>query len=147
MIPIDQKIAENDTNLAMFQTLKMVQQTADFSTVATGQKNVNSTSEAIEYKIEAASTPEDGPYILTRKSEKDTDKTTIAKYIKFAWFKRVPRETVKTTSTGNTIIYGTGPSVVVVHLEFENQKIGKTAESGYRVVYDTSFRLRGSAIH
>lgn len=134
-----------DGDLADYQTLIIVQQTADFSRVASGPHHIVSTAKRITYKFEVPEVPEQGPYVLTRQTDGDAP-VVVAKRIQFGWFQREMAEKIERVNNRPVVTFGRGPRVVTARVELEAAKVGTRSQHGYKVIQETAFQLRGSPL-
>jgi hypothetical protein len=144
-LPVSRKLKEGDVDISNFQTLKLLVQEPDFSTIPTGKFHLSHNDRVIEYRLEK--NKDEKSYRLMKFLDNSQDGIVVAKRIKFGYFKREPSERIIGGGSSPKIEYGTGPSVVQVYLEFEGSKIGKKSEHGYVVKYKTAFKLRGNGIN
>lgn len=141
LVDVSRAVAPADGDLAQFHRLELVKQSPDFSRVAGGDRNVECAEEKVAFEFRKRE-GKDGPYVLVRAGGADGAERMVAKSIKFGYFKRVPFQETKVVAGKQVSVYGTGPSVVQVHLELMNEREGKK-DAGYRVAFDTSFQIRG----
>lgn len=141
LVPVTREVKPGDGDLADFLRLDLVKQSPDFGVVAGGDRNVECAEEKVAFEFKAKAGP-DGPFVLVRSAGEGAPEGIVAKNIKFGYFKRVPFQETKMVAGKPVSEYGTGPSVVQVHLELMNEREGKK-DVGYRVAFDTAFQIRG----
>jgi hypothetical protein len=142
---VNRIIKSTDSDINDFQKLRLISQEPDFTTIATGNKNLIHKDKIIEYSFEK--NKDNNTYRLVKKYDGNSKGIKIAGKIKFGYFKREPREKITGTGSNMKIVNGMGPSVVQVYIELENPKIGKNSKTGYMVKYKTAFKIRGNQIN
>jgi len=138
---VTREVKPGDPDLADFLKLDLFAHTPDFSVVASGERNVECKESSVSFEFKSKEGPE-GPYVLLRSTAEEPDPKVVAKRIKFGYFKRTPFYETKMQAGRRVEIYGTGPSVVQVHLELANADQSGRGE-GYKVAFDTAFQIRG----
>ena len=141
LVDVKRVVRPTDTDLADFLKLALVRHTPDFETPAGGDRNLEAKETKVAFEFRKV-TDATGPYILTRQAEGDPQPRIVAKNIQFGYFKRVPFWETKWVGGHKVNVYGTGPSVVQVHVDLSNpDQSGRAA--GYKVAFDTAFQIRG----
>ena len=138
---VTREVKPGAPDLADFLKLDLFIHTPDFSVVAGGERNVECKESAVSFEFKPKEGA-DGPYVLLRSTNEAPDPKVVAKRIKFGYFKRTPFYETKMQAGKRVEIYGTGPSVVQVHLELANTDQSGKGE-GYKVAFDTAFQIRG----
>ncbi len=138
---VTREVKPGDADLADFQRLDLFTHAPDFSVVASGERNVECKESSVSFEFKRKEGA-DGPYVLLRSTGEVPEPKIVAKRIKFGYFKRTPFYETKMQAGKRVEIYGTGPSVVQVHLELANADQSGRGE-GYKVAFDTAFQVRG----
>lgn len=141
LVDVSRQVKPGDPDLDAFLKLDLVTHAPDFTAVAGGDRNLECKETTVSFEFKRKSGA-DGPFILTRSTGADPDPRTVAKRIKFAHFKRTPFYETKMEGGKKVDVYGTGPAVVLVHLELANDSVTGEGE-GYKVAFDTAFQIRG----
>lgn len=143
LVEVTREVKPGDGDLDGFLKLDLVTHAPDFTRVAGGDRNLECTESAVSFEFKRTAGA-DGPFVLTRKGGDDPNPKVVAKRLKFAYFKRTPFNETQMKAGKKVEVYGTGPSVVLVHLELMNDSVtGKEGAAGYQVAFDTAFQIRG----